>query len=64
MGDPSRHSFQVLKRKCLTHGAEPGTKTGDPRNAPATEMESANRLASKNLDYPLGDQLEGCCTSA
>ena len=64
MGDPGQHSFQVPKRKCLTHGAEPGTKTGDPRNALAMEMESANQLASKNLDYPLGDQPEGHCASA
>ena len=63
MGNPDRHPFQILKRERTAHGIELRTKTGNPRNALATEMESANRLAGKDLDHPSKDQPEGCCAS-
>ena len=63
MEDPGQRSFQVPKREHPTHGIELRMKTGNPRNALATEMESANRLAGKNLDHPLRDQPKGHCAS-
>ena len=42
VGNPGQHSFQVLEREHQTHDIEPGTKTGDLRNALAMEMESTN----------------------